>query len=451
MKPRIYLPIEIKNRELVSRIYFAIYASKLGWSVVIGRKNKFINFIKKLRPGNYISKSVGDFKKIDKYLTKNNFVKSFIDEEGLMSFNETFTHRRTSKEILGKLQNYFVWGKNHFDEIKKLHPEFVDKIKIVGNSRIDIVKDNQVMLFKKEVEQIKKIYGDYFLLATKFGKVNYIKRKNVISWYDSQLKKGLLFDENQKKICKKSILHEKENFENFINFLGDFEKKRLKTKLLIKVHPSENPKIWEEIIKIKGYKNIYVCNDKFYTNSYILGSRSLIQNNCTTSIEALFLNVPSLQLNVFKDKDVEYDLPKKISKEYNSNKELIDYLLEIDNKKNISPDKEKINLFSNYIENYGGKFSFEMLINYLDKNIYHKNENFNFKFEKIKYSLKSYVYLIKNYLFDRGMIEVSNHKFRDLELGEIRKISYLLTNKDNLEKISIDELLPGLFIFERSN
>ena len=212
MKPRIYLPIEIKNRELVSRIYFGIYASKIGWSVIIGRKNRFSNFIKKLRPGNYISKSVGDFKKIDGYLTENKFVKSFIDEEGLMSFDETFTHRRTTKDILKKIKNYFVWGNNHFNEMKKLHPEFENKLKIVGNPRIDIIKDKNVRLYEEESKKIKRIYGSYFLLATKFGKVNYIKRKNSIDWYDTQLKKGLLANENQKRICKRSILHEKKKF-----------------------------------------------------------------------------------------------------------------------------------------------------------------------------------------------------------------------------------------------
>ena len=44
MATNIYLPIEIKRRELYSRIYFAIYASLRGNKVTIGRKTKFHDF-----------------------------------------------------------------------------------------------------------------------------------------------------------------------------------------------------------------------------------------------------------------------------------------------------------------------------------------------------------------------------------------------------------------------
>ena len=59
MKTNIYLPIEIKRRELYSRIYFAILAASKGYIVTIGRKNRFHDFYKKLKPGNYIARSIG--------------------------------------------------------------------------------------------------------------------------------------------------------------------------------------------------------------------------------------------------------------------------------------------------------------------------------------------------------------------------------------------------------
>ena len=161
-KPRIYFPIEIKNRELISRIYFAINAAKSDWSIVIGKKNRFINYIKRLKPGNYISKSIGDFKKIDKYLTEQKFTKSFIDEEGLMSFNSKFAHRRTNENFLNIIENYFLWGKNHEKEMKDLFPKYNDKFKISGNSRIDILLDQNVKIYKNESNKIKKIFGEFF-------------------------------------------------------------------------------------------------------------------------------------------------------------------------------------------------------------------------------------------------------------------------------------------------
>ena len=51
MKKRLYLVIENYNRELESRIYLAIRAVELGWSVVIGNKTNIVKQIKNLHSG----------------------------------------------------------------------------------------------------------------------------------------------------------------------------------------------------------------------------------------------------------------------------------------------------------------------------------------------------------------------------------------------------------------
>ena len=446
-KPRIYFPIEIKNRELISRIYFAINAAKSDWSIVIGKKNRFINYIKSRKPGNYISKSIGDFKKIDKYLTEQKFTKSFIDEEGLMSFNSKFAHRRTNENFLNIIENYFLWGKNHEKEMKDLFPKYNDKFKISGNSRIDILLDQNVKIYKNESNKIKKIFGEFFLLTTKFGKVNYIERKNVTSWYDSQLKKGLLSNESQKKLCKKSIEHEKRNFENFKEFLRDYEKVDSELKILIKVHPSEDPKTWKNLIRNNNYTKIYMCDDRFYTNSYIMGCKALIQNNCTTSLEAQYMNKESLQLNSYEDLEVEYEIPKKVSKNFKNNNKIKNNLKKISDKENFIKINDEILNF--YVENKKDIKSYQLILNNLEKNFYKKTENFNLLIEKIQFTLKQYIYRIKNNIFDRGSIDLSFHKFNELSLAEIKDITDQLSTDEEIKNIRIEELLPGLFIFEK--
>ena len=56
------------------------------------------------------------------------------------------------------------------------------------------------------------------------------------------IKKRPIIKRESKKLCKKSIEHEKRNFENFKEFLRDYEKSDSELKILIKVHPSEDPK-----------------------------------------------------------------------------------------------------------------------------------------------------------------------------------------------------------------
>ena len=96
-------------------------------------------------------------------MTEQKFTKSFIDEEGLMSFNSKFAHRRTNENFLNIIENYFLWGKNHEKEMKDLFPKYNDKFKISGNSRIDILLDQNVKIYKNESNKIKKIFGEFFL------------------------------------------------------------------------------------------------------------------------------------------------------------------------------------------------------------------------------------------------------------------------------------------------
>ena len=90
------------------------------------------------------------------------------------------------------------------------------------------------------------------------------------------------------------------------------------------VHPGEDKNIYKQ--KLSNLKNVFIAEGDYSSNSWILSSDLVIQNNCTTSLEAFLLNKRSLQLNTFQDDLVEYMIPKKISKNFFNNENLIDFL-----------------------------------------------------------------------------------------------------------------------------
>ena len=98
------------------------------------------------------------------------------------------------------------------------------EIKIYDNwkYRFDILKGNAKDYYRNEVYEIKKKYDNFFLVTTKFAKINYIKRKNIVDYYTSQISKGIL-PTSELEICKRSINHENE-FSKFIIFLEKFSK-----------------------------------------------------------------------------------------------------------------------------------------------------------------------------------------------------------------------------------
>lgn len=452
MTVNIYFPIEIKRRELYSRIYFAIYASMKGYKVTIGRKNKFHEFCQFLEPGNYISKSlgVGSIEHLKK-MKKLGHKIFYLNEEGLMSFNKEFTHRMVSREGIELTDGVFTWGKNHSQEMKELFPEMKEKFMITGNARIDILKGKAKDYYHNEVNEIKKRYNDFYLVTTKFAKINYIKRKNIIDYYSSQISKGILTTDELKEICNRSINHEKINFENLFIFLDKFSKEIPEKKILILIHPGEDKSIYKK--KLSHLKNIFIAEGNYSSNSWILSSDLVIQNNCTTSLEAFLLNKRSLQLNTFQDPLVEYLIPKKISKNFSNNENIIRFLKKFSLKDQISqPEINEIKkVLRFYIENIDAVSSIDLTLEKLSHFFIEKNiVKPDIILAKFLYKLKTLIRNIFNLIRDNGQLNLAKSKFSGLDVDEIEFWIDSIAKADNLKKKNFDvkEFLPGLFRIE---
>ncbi len=451
MKTNIYLPIEIKRRELYARIYFAIHASTKGFRVTIGRKNRFNEFYDKIPSGNFITKSLfRNFDEIKKLRGLGHKI-FFLDEEGLMCFNKNFTHRRISKEGLELLDNFFTWGKNHKEDITNLFPEFEKKFYITGNPRFDIIKNKSKEFYSDEIKKIKEIHGNFFLLTTKFGKINYVKRKNVISWYDTQVNKGILRTEETKEVCKRSIKHEEENLKNLFEFIKLFNKSLPSKKLMILVHPAEEISVYANLIK--DMTNVKLASD-FSTNSWILASDLIIQNNCTTSIEAYIMGVKPIQLNYFKDSEVEFKLPKIVSELFDNNTKLIEYLEKFKKEEfqNTEIYKKNVSLIKEYIENVGDENSVELILKRLscDKNFQNEFNNLSPSLEKIIYKMKMVKRNLINYVSDKGQLNLAKRKFPYLTFKEVNIFMRKIVEVEGYHQKSfvLKENFPGLFTIE---
>ena len=85
---RIYAVIEIKRRELYSRILFATYLASKGWSVVIGSKEDILSKIRLLKKDIIFLKAFNIEQNFFKSLKDLNFKIAALDEEGLMHYQD---------------------------------------------------------------------------------------------------------------------------------------------------------------------------------------------------------------------------------------------------------------------------------------------------------------------------------------------------------------------------
>ena len=454
MKRRLYLSFEVAKRELLARLITAIELSD-NFEVLIGDKSSFNRYIQFLSPGDFFLKSIGS-KNINrvKKLKKNNHRVFGIDEEGLQFYDDDFYMRRLNKSIFDQLENYFSWGEHDKEIIEKNFNLKEDKIIPVGNPRIDLLKNPYLSLFEKYSNQIKNKYNKYILFSSKFAKVNYIKRTDINDYIDGQVKSGYL-DKNKPNyeklinISKKAKEHEQKNFDAFIDFVKYFSENFKSINLVITVHPAENRETYENLEK--KYDNVFVASEKLPTPSLILNSICNISCNCTTAIEGFILNVPQINFLFYRDKDVEYVLPKDISENVENLNEL-----DIAIQKIIQNDKTNVQnkLLHTHIKNsVGNNFSNNISKTLLKLNkLNYVKDKFNSKFFLYYFKL---IQKIKNFLLpiilntnQKNLIKRKKIKLFDYNNNFVSKLFDDICVLKNIKNLKINELYPGIYIIK---
>jgi surface carbohydrate biosynthesis protein len=452
MKRRLYLSFEVAKRELFARLITAIELSD-EFEVLIGDKSSFHNYIQFLKPGDFFLKSIGpkNVKRVKK-LKKNHHRVFGIDEEGLQFYDDDFYMRRQNRIIFDELENYFSWGEHDKQIIEKKFEVKNNKIIPAGNPRIDILKNPYISFFKKYSDIINKKYKKYILFSSKFGKINYIKRTDIKDYIDTQFKSGLLNKnspnyEKLLNLSKKAKEHEQKNFEAFKEFLKFFSENFKSINLVIAVHPSENRETYENLEK--KYENVFVASETIPTVSLILNSICNISCNCTTSIEGFIIGIPQINFLFYRDKDVEYVLPKDISENVNNLEEIEKVIKKIINNEKIDVKNKLLskhiknsqaNNFSHYIKNSLLKLS--KLRDAEDK----FNSKTFFNYFKLIEKIREIILPIildtnKKNLIKRKKIKLFNYnsEFVSKLFDDICKIK-------NIKNLYIKEYYPGIYI-----
>ena len=457
---RIYFPIEVKNRELIARIYFAIKCCLKGASVVIGDKN---NLSKRL---NLIEKGIIFFKSIQphqyeviKKFRENKFKIASMDEEGLMFFTNENYIRRFKEDNFKLMDIYFSWGKREKDALLSKFKNYENIIKIVGNVRLDILKKPISEIFIKEAKILKEKYGNFILLTTKFCRHNPIRR-GWSTYYMGQKNAGYVHTRHNKEYSIMTEYHEKKNLKEFIEFIKKFSTEFPNKKLIVRIHPAEERSIW--VNNLSNLKNIHISfsSDGISTNSYILASQFIIQSNCTTSLEAFLLGKFSVNFLPYNDTKYEYKIPKLVSKNIFNQVDLINFIKNFDGSetKLLSDDEKKIleelanNIFTdNCVE--------QMFVELEKLNIVSDDKD---KFSNIFFY---YVFLLESRLrniyyfltqrsdYTKGLRKLQKQKIPSMTLKEIISLKNELCPKINVDpsNIKVSEKYPGFFEFKRQN
>ena len=461
IKPRIYFLMEGKKRELDARIYFGLKASLHNFSIVIGAKSKIFDNRNRIQKGIIIFKSLGanNLKQIKEY-KRLGFMVGSVDEEGMSFFNDDEYGEKVNTKCFEYVDIFFCWGKNDYQAIIKKFPQQKDKVHIIGNSRVDVLKKPVNKKYFDESEAIKKKYGEFILVNTMFTKANHMQlKKNGMSYIESLINDGYNPNGLRVAFAKPYLKFQEENLKLLKNFISNFSNKYPNKKIIVRPHPGEDFEMWIKFAKKQ--KNVEVIIDDKSTCSWLIAATKNVSSNCTTVVESYLIGkIISANYKVYGDEKVEYKLPKITGINITKDEELIEFL---NDEKEFKLDINLTDsLVKNSIHNIGeDQCSVDNFVKSLNSENFIKEKFLEFnikdKFSGFMGSLLLNIYYYIRYIYrklftkqDKILDAFIKQKFNRLDRPEIKIILEQYRDLLNIkENIKLSQIYPQVFSIEK--
>ena len=426
IKPIFCIPLEVKNREFLSKIFLSYkLINKINCQVIIGdRKKMFVDF-KKSKNLIYFYKGGGPHltKIFFKHVKDKNLLFT-LDEEGpIFTMFDYDLNTKISNRYCNLFDGIFVWGKKDL-EIYKSRLTKTNNIAVTGHPKYDLLKSPYKKIFDKEVSTIKKKYKKFIFFPSHYAS----DYKMNLSEYEVYLKK--IYPKYSKKIMN-YILEDKIYYLDTVKIMKQIALICPKSLFIFRPHPGQDiKKVKKTFGKIpKNLKIIY----KHTVTPWIIASDLFIHAGCTTSYEASVLKKKIIHLHNKNYRDqwpkigtlVETSLKDK-------NLDKLKYL--IDNKLKLKQskinDKIQNSNYKNYFHNY--------FLNYLKKKDFlNKKPNLVLRDYNLKdTNYKRYLSKVKEKLIDIKFLDNLKDKLPD---------SFLLSKKIKKKKFKIEKLNINVF------
>ena len=291
MKRRtLYLPVEIKPRELLGKTLLAARAVERGWRVFIGGIEMHDYMGDAFPPGLLIENNIRDTKADRLHRTRNRGgrVADLCEESALYQHGDEYWGRKIGSRSLAATDLILAVGARSERDVRSCWPEAADKLVLTGNPRFDILSRRLRCVHDDEARAIRERYGRFLLVNSNFGPVNPFKTGiDVVAVLQRD---GKLSTPEQVARQRRYIAYKTRHLQQMQSLLSIVAEAGVFESIVVRPHPAENHDAWRRwgaALKI----------DVRYEGSaapWMLAADMILHPGCTTAVEALLLDRPAV-------------------------------------------------------------------------------------------------------------------------------------------------------------
>lgn len=348
-KKAVFIPLEISSRELDYKTLLASIIARQDIYCLIGQHNLLNKLLKVVKGGVYFGKNIFPERfpcsmTYYKLMKDQKFSLAFYHEEGgVLAGDEDDwdieLKRQVDPEYLSVDDAILCWGTYQESFYKSCVSNNNPSIHNVGCPRFNLENGSEMSELLEHTSRVKE--SGYILFNTNFAAMNH--HIDNLTWFKNTLRK-----DNDLKYTKNTIAVYGQTMQvlgNFLEMISTVISTFPEQKFYLRPHPSEDLNFYKSIFS--NFNNIEIVRD-YTAIEWIQGCELLIQNGCTTSLEAHFMDKKIISYYPLPNKS-NVNITKGIGISTQKTSEVIEIIKNLDDYSTQSTNLEAISqLISNF-------------------------------------------------------------------------------------------------------
>lgn len=300
------VPVENQVRELESKLFFACVAAARGRRVILGSRSDMHRGIARLPRGTYVAKSMASssVRMFGILQQLGHEIVAWVDDALVHYPPEPYFEKRIDPAALRRVGALFAWGEDDAELFRKCPAYHGAPIHVTGNPRMDLLRPELRGYFDAEAARIRERWGEFVLINTNFGKLNhYLPELSSMQPPSEDADEAGDFHAGFAR-------HRQTVFEHFRRLVPALAEAFPGRPIVVRPHPVENPAPWRTAAG--NHANVHVVLEGNVI-PWLMASRALIHNGCTTAVEAFLIRVPSLSFEPVCSPRFDFELPARLS------------------------------------------------------------------------------------------------------------------------------------------
>jgi len=311
------IPVETLNRELDGKLLLALYALQRGWQPIIGGRTIINSQLPDLPQSVMLGKGIRVGNKLVFWMAEQlGHIIVALDEESLVRLNDEALYMMFDAATFNRPRLLYAWGHDNAEMWRGFKAYAGAPIIESGNPRIDMLRPEYRGFYAEEAARIRKRYGRHVLFSSNFSFVNHY-----IPDHTRFRVTGDAPSERSGELLTGIKAHKQAVYDAFIALIPELARAIAPANLVVRPHPSENPATWQAAAQ--GLANVHVVHEGPIA-PWLMAASVLIQNGCTSAVEAAILGTPAISFRPVKSAEFDPALPFAVSTEAATPAEMID-------------------------------------------------------------------------------------------------------------------------------